>query len=254
MSHWRVCVFLLNSVLIELVRSQGLFRLAGQTTMKLLRIFVLVGLLSRLLRRWKRLLPDMTLNLTRDKFLSHLLCLFPLLQLLLLKLDFARGLADIDRFFSRRQISVDGSLLERLVGAAVASYTLVGMRVEDHVWGALESGCLLVTIDLELELLDQLLIRHVREDVRTSSVRISHCHMRDHLGIVVLKNRQSSLRLVFLAAHALSPGRTSIKAGLEYALARQRRAVLRRISSWALLRMLLRVIMPLLLLHLDEDL
>ncbi len=106
-------------------------------------------------------MPYMTLNLTRDKFLGHLLCLFPLLKLLFLKLDFARGLADIDRFFSWRQISVDGSLLEGLVGAAVASYSLIGIRVEDHVRGAVESSCLLVAIDLELELLDQLLIRHI---------------------------------------------------------------------------------------------
>jgi len=137
---------------------------------------------------WLLPLPRVRLNLAGDELRVVLHALFlGLLLGLVLQFDLVRDLTDVDWVLCRWQVEVYGSLLERLVCTALTRCCDLRGWLKHCIGWAHHGGCLLVTVDLKLELLDELLVGHVWQDVTAAGVRVSYCHMWDHLRVCVLE-------------------------------------------------------------------
>lgn len=78
---------------------------------------------------------------------------------------------------------------------------------------------------VQLELLDELLVGHVRKNLTTARFRVDHSHARNHMRIVVLEHWQLDALLVLFCRKSVPhrcSGRGVIEARLKDALARVR--------------------------------
>ena len=87
-------------------------------------------------------------------------------------------------------------------------------------------------VDVKLELLDELLVRHVRQDLASvvARIRAADRQLRNHLFLVVLEDWQWHDFAILFGLLRVSLGcsrRPMLKPGLQDALRRVRRAILR---------------------------